>query len=115
MLDLNLIFEQLLDDFGAQMGPKMGPKNPSKICLGPPRAPQGRQRPPGGLHGAIWEPFGTHFRPIWMQFWTHLGVISAPPPLLFFPVLVSSFWLHPNNSGSAGVRVSAYNFCGKKN
>ena len=93
MLGLSLIFDQFLDDFGSPNGPQHGTKNPSKICLGPPRAPQERQRAPGGLHGAILEPFGAHFRTIWMQFGTHVGVISAPPPLLFFSgarVLVSA-------------------------
>ena len=50
-----------VDSFGTILGPKIGPRNRSNICLGGPGANQGRRRLPRGLQGAILEPFGTHF------------------------------------------------------
>ena len=92
------------------MDPNMGPKIPQKSALGRPGPPRDANgRPEGSMEqfwsllGPIFAPFGCNLGPTWGSF-LHLHRSS------FFPVLVSSFWLHPSNSGSAGVRVSAYNF-----
>ena len=103
MLDLSLIFDPFGDD------PKMGPKTPQKSAVGRPGPPRDADGRPEGsmeqfwsLWGPMFDPFGCNFGSIWVAF-LHLHRSSC------FPVLVTSFWLHPNNSGSAGVRVSAYN------
>ena len=48
------------------MGPKIGPRNGSKIGLGGPGATQGRRRLPRGLQGAILESFWKYFEAYWL-------------------------------------------------
>ena len=64
-------FNAFLIDFGSQNGTPKGSQNLSKIRLGRPKAPQGRQRPPRSLQGAILRPPGSHFGAI-------LGTIFGP-------------------------------------
>ena len=80
MFDPSLNFDSCLNDLGAQNGTQNESPNRSKIRLGPPRPPQGRQRPPGGLQGAIWEPFGAHFGAFGAPFGSQFG---PPTPSLF--------------------------------
>ena len=93
------------------MGPKIGPRNRSKICLGGPGATQGRRRLPRGLQGAILEPFGTHFGAILGamlgRFGNNFRIYFKPRRPATTATTASQF---PSFSGSAGARVSAYNF-----
>ena len=72
MFDFSLFFNAFLIDFGPPNGTLKSSQNLSKIRLGRPKAPQGRQRqprglqgailrPPGGLQVAIFELFGNYF------------------------------------------------------
>ena len=73
---------------------------PERLWHGPgrPQAPQGRQRPPRSLQGAILRPPGSHFGAIletifgpflagWDHFRPNFGTISDPPTLT-----LSWFW-----------------------
>ena len=95
--------------------PKWGPKSIQNLTWA-------SQAPPG-TPKAAWRPPGSHFGPILEPFWSHYGAIlgpnleqfwnPAPSPfrrscyLLALPLLLP--W-RPRFSGSAGARVSAYNF-----
>ena len=52
---------------GSEIGPQMDPTIAQKAILG--LAPQGPQRPPRGLWGAILEPFWNHFGAMFDAFW----------------------------------------------
>ena len=90
MFDFSLCFNAFLTDFGPPDGTPKSSQNLSKIRLGRPKAPQGRQRPPRSLQGAILEPFGTHFgaifgpmlEPFWDPRWNNFGSILKPRRLV---------------------------------
>ena len=73
MFDFSLFFNAFLIDFGSHNGTPKGTQNLSKIRLGRPKAPQGRQRPPRSLQGAILKPPGSHFGAILGSFLDHFG------------------------------------------
>ena len=59
--------------FGVPTWPPLRPSNFSTIRLGRPQDPQGRQRPPRCLQGAILRPPGRHFGAILGSFLDHFG------------------------------------------
>ena len=61
MLGSSFTFEQFWDEFADPQGTQNEIQNQSRLQLGPPGVAQGRQRPPGGLQGAIFEAVGESF------------------------------------------------------
>ena len=78
MFDFSLFFNAFLTDFGPPDGTPKSSQNLSKIRLGRPKAPQGRQRPPRSLQGAILKPPGSHFGAFLDYFWSHFDAKIAP-------------------------------------
>ena len=73
MFDFSLCFNAFLTDFGPPDGTPKSSQNLSRIRLGRPKAPQGRQRPPRSLQGAILRPPGSHFGAILEPCLDHFG------------------------------------------
>ena len=69
MFDFSLFFNAFLIDFGLSNGTLKS----SKIYLGRPKAPQGRQKPPRGLQGAILKPLGGPQEPFLNLLGTNFG------------------------------------------
>ena len=65
MFDFSLFFNAFLIDFGPPNGTLKSSQNLSRIHLGRPKAPQGRQKPPTDLQGAILKPLGGLQEPFW--------------------------------------------------
>ena len=113
----------LQSSFWALIWPKII-QNRSKISLGPPKGPQGRQRPPRGLQAWIWEPFGLLFGAFWgafsnppeAPFWERCYPPSSPSflasfhfflPHSFVPLLPASPFFPPGNKDTKKPRTQA--------
>ena len=83
MCDFSIILKAFWTDFGLPNGSPQRSQNQSKIRLGRSKAPQGRQRPPRSLQGAIWRPPGNHFGAFGIPFFDYFGdMLEHSPSLL---------------------------------
>ena len=73
MFDFSLFFNAFLIDFGLSNGTLKSSQHLSKIYLGRPKAPQGRQKPPRDLQGAILKPLGGLQEPFLNLLGTNFG------------------------------------------
>ena len=61
--------------------------------------------------GDILDALGDHVGTMWDPVLDFVEALCATRQPSFGSLLFSSFWVHPSYSGSAGARVSAYNYC----
>ena len=111
MLDLRLIFVQVLDDLGTKMDPNMGPKIPQKSALGRPGPPRDANGRPEGSTEQFWSLSGPileqFWGPFWPPIWNNFGTILKPRRLVTRLPYHSCYHEVPDTQGA---RVSVYNF-----
>ena len=105
-MDLSFIFYRFWDDLGGD--PKSDPEIDQKSVLGAPGRPRDAEGCPEASREPFWSRLGPILERFWEPCWGDLGsileYISNPAAL---PLLLPQ---RPSFSGSAGARVSAYNF-----